>query len=192
MKRGQNIEGLVERFEGVQKELLDLLAYVKTTRSSLDHSTDQLSDASDKLMSISGATEKAAHNLLTLVERAMACDESAMAHLEALENGAEGDSMKKAVEGVSAAQDERMNILTEMMQELSFQDLTCQTLEKVTAGLNDLESRILHILDPESAPPVETPPPGVHAGSMSGLSRLEENQQGGSRQDLVDQLLNGL
>ena len=58
-------------------------------------------------------------------------------------------------------------------------------------GLNELEMRILHLLDPESAPP---PDDGehVHAGSMSGLSRLVETQAGDSRQEMVDDLISNL
>lgn len=190
MKSGEELEGLVTRFEAVQRELLDLLDYVKKTRSSLNRSSDQIADATDKLASIGEATEKAAHNLLALVEQAMGCDEVASEHLQALEDRAEDDALKRAIDGVFTAQDERTHILTQMMMELSFQDLTCQTLEKVSAGLNDLETRILHILDPSSSPPID-PHESAHAGSMSGLSRLQEKQEGTSRQDLIDQLLGG-
>lgn len=190
MKSGEELEGLVTRFEGVQHELLELLEYVKKTRSSLNRSSDQISDATEKLSSIGEATEKAAHNLLALVERAMGCDETAIGHLQALEDNVQDDNLKQAVEGVAAAQDERTDILTQMMMELSFQDLTCQTLEKVMARLNEVEGRILHILDPNSSPPVDIPD-SHHAGSMSGLSRLQETQEGVSQQDLIDQLLNG-
>lgn len=191
MNSADEIDGLADRFEGIQKELLTLLDYVKKTRESLGASTDQLSDAAEALSSIGQATEKAAHGLLGLVEKAMDQDEVAAQHLDTLEKGvADDDGMRSAVEGVWATQDERTNILTEMMQQLSFQDLTCQTLQKVVGGLARVEERILYVLDPESYPHVEHGAEG-QAGSMSGLSRLEENQQGESRQDLVDQLFGG-
>lgn len=185
------VHALADRFEGMQQELLDLLEYVKRTRNALGQVKEELPRATHALVSIEEATEKAAHNLLALVEKAMESDEKATGHLEVLERKVESEPhLRDVVDGMNSAQDERMNILTEMMTELSFQDLTCQTLEKVNRGLSEIESRIMYILDPESAPPPPTEE-GVHAGSMSGLSRLEETQEGTSRQDMIDQLLGG-
>ncbi|MEL6186852.1 MAG: protein phosphatase CheZ [Myxococcota bacterium] len=191
MKSADEIDGLADRFEEVQKELLDLLGFVRRARESLGASTDQLSEAAESLSSIGQATEKAAHNLLGQVEKVMDQDEVAAPHLDVLEKAAEQDeAMKAAVEGLFACQDERTNVLTEMMQELSFQDLTCQTLQKVVGRLAQVEERIMYVLDPQSFPHVEHGD-DEHAGSMSGLSRLEEKQQGESRQDFVDQLFGG-
>lgn len=190
MSSHDGIDRLAGRFEGMQRELLDLLEYVKGTRQTLGEVRDRLPQASGALASIEEVTERAAHNLLALVERAMESDERASSHLRTLTDGVEAAAARRALEEMHSAQDERMGILTEMMTELSFQDLTCQTLEKVTQGLAEIEARILHILDPEAAPlPVRAVE--VHAGSMSGLSRLEETQSGVSRQDLIDQLLGG-
>jgi chemotaxis regulatin CheY-phosphate phosphatase CheZ len=181
------VDALASRFEGMQRELLDLLDYVKRTRDSLKSVREELPQTTHALASIEEVTEKAAHNLLALVEQAMAADEKASQHLEALDEGVRDGALREAVEGMASARDERMGILTEMMTELSFQDLTCQTMEKINRGLGEVETRIVNILDPEVAP--STPEDGAHAGSMSGLDRLEETQNGESRQALIDQLL---
>lgn len=190
MNAGEGIDSLVDRFEKIQKELVELLHHVKEAKNALERSSGDLSSAGEALSSIGEVTEKAAHNLLGLVERLLASEEEAAPHFEALEAGLPSGPLRQALEGVEAVRDERALLIGEMMSELSFQDLTCQSLEKVKRGLGELEQRILSLLDPESvSPPSEND--GPHAGSMSGLSRLREAQDGASRQDLVDLLLGG-
>lgn len=191
MTSGEEIDRIGARFEEVQRELLGLLKYVKWTRRTLGASRDELSNASDALASIGEVTEEAAHKLLSLVERAMENDESSSSHLRRLETEVEDSELRRSVAAVAAAQDERLNVHTEMMTELSFQDLTCQTLERVRSCLEELESRILRILDENSEPAENRLEPQVtHSGSAAGLRRLQEKQgQGsGSRQDLIDKL----
>lgn len=188
MKSGDEIDGLAQRLEGVQQELLGLFTYLKTAREELGGSRDHLSGTSEALTSIGEVTEKAAHNLLGLVERVMDTDATTTEHLQVLEGGADEAAVREALKGISDAQEARGALMTEMMTELSFQDLTCQTLEKVMRGLTILEKRIRVILEPGSIQDDEIAPEGSHKGSMSGLARLQETQGGGSLQDSIDGL----
>lgn len=189
MTPGEEQEDLLKRAESSQHELLELLEYVEKSKASLTAAAETVSAATEKLANIGEATEKAAHGLLALVEQAMGLDEAALPKLDALESGV-GPELREAVEVLGSAQDERMNILTEIMTAMSFQDLTCQTLAKVSSSLVEVEARLLHVLEPETYPPFDRGQ-GADAGSMSGLSRLQENQEGASQQDMIDQLLSG-
>lgn len=183
MTPGDAKDGLVHEADSPSEQ--------KEGKPDLEPVADIIANATEKLAGIKDAIEKAAHNLLELVENAMSIDEVALPHLEAVEKCGLKD-LEENIEGLVASQDERMNVLTEMMTAMSFQDLACQTLVKVSSALSEAEARVLHTMDPQTFPPFEDEEKAPKQGSMSGLSRLEESQSGASNQDMIDQLLKGL
>ncbi len=183
---GPPVQTLSARFESMQRELQDLLRYVKRTRATLGEVAKELPDASVAIGAVEQATAKAAHNLLGMVEQAMEADERLIAGLERLEQGSE--PMREAVAPLREEVSGQIALMGEMMMELSFQDLTGQSLTRIAKGLEVVEARIARILDP-SLPAADVGPGEPKVGSMSGLRRLQESQGGEDRQNWVDELL---
>ena len=175
------------RLQDLQSEVAQVCNHLKRAREALEGLEESLPAATEALTSIESATQRAAHDLLGLVEGVQEVDDRASACLEALEES--GAQNVDAMSGLRSAHDERAQLYTEMMTALSFQDLTCQTLKRVVGGLEEVERVIGHVLDPAQATGEDGEPVPV-LGSMSGLRRLLESQKGSSAQDLVDDLLN--
>lgn len=176
---------LLSKYLHLREELSSLATYIDETRQTLGGVKDKLPSASDALTGVTQATEKATHNILGLVEELMERDgelEESLTLVEETVSTAEG---RQAVEALRGAADERMAKLTEMMTELSFQDLTCQAIQKISNTILEIEKRLIALIDPidddVSSPTAQT--------RFSGLDRLEENATGASRQDLIDQIL---
>ncbi len=127
------------------------------------------------------ATERATHNILEMVERLMERDAEAEADLEALARVTEHEAISRLQQQTA----ERSMALTEVMTELSFQDLTCQAIQKISKLIIEVERRILGLIEDAE------PGSGANAepGEFSGLARLDETATGQNRQDFIDQLL---
>ncbi|NJK88852.1 MAG: protein phosphatase CheZ [Myxococcales bacterium] len=99
-----------------------------------------------------------------------------------------GPDAQDALAKLREAADERTVKLTEMMTELSFQDLTCQAIQKISGTIVNVERRLHELLDPMEDEELGTGQKGP--AHFSGLSRLEEAGAGQSRQGDIDDLLN--
>lgn len=178
---------LLSKYVNLQEELSSLAAFIDETRHTLGGVQEKLPTASDALAGITQATERATHNILQLVEEVMERDGEMSDALETLEASASAADAKDAVAQLRGATDERMTKLTEMMTELSFQDLTCQAIQKISGTILEVEKRLLSLIDITDE---ERSAIAGAADQYSGLSRLEESFSGENKQDLIDQLLN--
>ncbi len=197
MGAGAEIGELVSKYTSVEEELTSLLGFIGDTRDTLGGLHAELPAATDALASITKATEKATHNILELVEKVMEADdtvEEALRKVQQYLDTVENDEIKEAATTIIEAHENRSIVMTEMMSELSFQDLTCQTIQKITNTLAEIEFRIKQLLNPETAGELEDLDK-KHAGSMSGIKRLEEQDKKAEKaddcgQDFIDALLN--
>ena len=183
------VEVLADRYEEVQKELVETFAYVKRIRSILDQSPQELDEIKEVLNSISDTTEKAAHSILEMIEEIIDADDSSSQHLDKIACLDVDDDEKEAIIALKESQNRRTELLNDMLVTMSFQDLTCQTLEKASIRLDKLKKSITGVLSGETE--ADESSQRKHAGSMSGVSRLKEVQGSGSRQDMIDELLRG-
>lgn len=167
-------------------ELRELVDYIRETRRELGTVHRDLPSAFDALGMVSKTTEKATHNLLGLVEALVDEDDASR---EALEVIAQNDALaaepgvRAAVKSLENALVERGDKLTAMMSELSFQDLTCQTIDKIAGTIVEVERRVVALLDDGKAPA------SVDRPVMAGIDRLVESQEGDGRQAMVDEIL---
>lgn len=177
---------LLSKYTSLQEELSSLASFIDDTRHTLGGVQEKLPTASDALAGVTQATEKATHNILQLVEEVMERDSELEDAIETLDRVAADASAKEAVAIIRVGADERMAKLTEMMTELSFQDLTCQAIQKISQTILEIEKRLISLIDitEDERAAMDTPVEG-----FSGLSRLEETFNGTNRQDLVDELL---
>ena len=185
--------GLVEKYQGLQGELTGLVNYINDTRHMLGGLHGELPAASDALSEVTRVTETAAHNMMDLVEQIMAQDEAttdALTKVEAACKKSGDEAAIEAVAKVEAMSHDRTDLLIKMMTELSFQDLTCQTINRIATTILEVERRVKSLIDlsdcDNAAPLDDSPMP-----ARAGVSRLAENQAGTSRQDMVDELLRG-
>ena len=184
--------GLVERYSVLQTELTGLINYINDARRMLGGLHSELPAASDALAEVTKVTETAAHNMIDLVEQIMAQDEAATEALEKVEAAckkAGDDSAMEAVAKVEALSHDRTDLLIKMMTELSFQDLTCQTINRIATTILEVERRVIKLIDHSG---VESSVPMLDESGMqphAGVNRLRENQDGASRQDMIDELL---
>lgn len=133
---------LTSRLASGYAELSGVLSALRQSRSILENSAvNRLSHTHDKLKEVSQATEIAATDILSGLERsATMVDE-----LEALECDAAGAERRAAIRG---------NLRDELfaaMGHMQFQDITSQQLNYASAVLTDLEARlqqIAHLFDP--------------------------------------------
>ncbi|MEM1026242.1 MAG: protein phosphatase CheZ [Myxococcota bacterium] len=180
---------IVSKYMSLQEELGSLASFIDDTRRTLGGVQEQLPSASDTLTGVTKATERATHKILEHIEGMMEKDgelEGPMGVLRAKGDQSDED-YTKALDAVAEAADQRMMVLTEVMTELSFQDLTCQAIQKISVTMVEIERRILHLISSDVGADGEQAPVPL----MSGLDRLEESASGQSRQELVDQMLNG-
>lgn len=177
---------LLSKYVNLQEELSSLASFIDDTRHTLGGVQEKLPTASDALSGVTQATETATHNILQLVEELMERDGEMGDAIETLEASASTPEAKEAVTQLRAAADERMTKLTEMMTELSFQDLTCQAIQKISGTILEVEKRLISLIDitDEERSAIE----GV-TDEYSGLSRLEESFSGKNKQDQIDELL---
>lgn len=178
---------LLSKYINLQDELGSLAAFIDETRHTLGGVQEKLPTASDALAGVTQATEKATHNILQLVEEVMERDGEMGDALTTLESSAATVEAKDAVSLLRSSADERMMKLTEMMTELSFQDLTCQAIQKITKTILEIEKRLISLIDADEAQRGAKSAPSEY----SGLSRLEESFSGKNKQELIDELLNG-
>jgi chemotaxis regulatin CheY-phosphate phosphatase CheZ len=176
---------LGERYRNLQAGLASLVAYIDETRRTLGGLQGQLPAASDALTAVGKTTERATHNILGLVEGMVTDDEASAVVLGRLASSAaslDRPELVEAVSTLSAAADRRSTMLTELMTELSFQDLTTQAIDRVSRSMLEVERRIHALLDSGGAAEAAQ----VH---HSGLERLRETQAGVSKQGAIDALL---
>jgi len=177
---------IVSKYMSLQEELTSLASFIDDTRRTLGGVQEQLPSASDTLTGVTKATERATHKILEHIEGMMDKDGELAGPMEILRGkGPTDDEFVQALDAVAAAADQRMVVLTEVMTELSFQDLTCQAIQKISATMVEIERRILELINADVGAENEE---GA-ALPMSGLDRLEESATGQSRQDIVDQML---
>ena len=183
--------GLVQKYSVLQTELAGLVQYIDDTRNMLGGLHSELPAASDALAEVTKTTETAAHNMIDLVEQIMAQDEAAteaLSKVEAVVKAVGDESALEAVKKVESLSNDRTDLLIRMMTELSFQDLTCQTINRIATTILEVERRVLALVDAGN----QTEAREIDDRGMkrtAGVSRLRENQSGESRQDMVDELL---
>ena len=184
--------GLIKKYETLQSELSGLVSYINDTRRTLGGLHQELPAASDALAEVTRATETAAHNMIDLVEQIMAQDEAGGDALSKVENACQtagDDAAVEAVAQLTKVSEERTELLIRMMTELSFQDLTCQTINKISSTILEIERRVIRLIDHNFGDgPAKAE---IDPVALAGVSRLRENQSGTSRQDMVDALLKG-
>ena len=187
--------GLVQRYQVLQGELASLINYINDTRRMLGGLHDELPAATDALAEVTRVTETAAHNMIDLVEQIMEQDEAATDSLSKVKAACEkaGDEEAlQAVEQVTSLSEQRTDLLIRMMTELSFQDLTCQTINQISTTVLEVERRVLKLIDATSdGSSKQTVEAEESLTVRAGVSRLRETQSGSSRQDMVDALLRG-
>ncbi len=182
--------GLVDRYRELQVELAGLVQYINETRRTLDGLHSRLPAASDALSEVTRVTEIAAHNMIDLVEKIMEQDDAAnqsLLRVKEVCQSAKDEAALEAVEQLGSLSNERTDLLIRMMTELSFQDLTCQTINKIASTILEVERRVIKLIDGSVAKPVEIDMNGLQP--HAGVNRLKESQEGASRQDMVDALL---
>jgi len=180
---------LVSKYASLQEELTSLAVFIDETRRTLGGVHEKLPSASDALTGVTKATERATHNILEHIEKLMENDGDLMGPVGVVQSAAEtsGDAeFKQAAQAIADASDHRMMALTEVMTELSFQDLTCQAIQKISVTMVEIERRIHGLIETGDA---EEDGAEDGVGLLSGLNRLEETASGQSRQDLVDKML---
>jgi len=178
---------LLTKYVNLQEELSSLVSYIDDTRQTLGGVQEKLPSASDALSGVVKATEKATHNILELVEQVIERDGEIAEAFARIESSSSKEETDDALRAVKDAADERMVKLTNVMTELSFQDLTCQAIQKISETILEIEKRVLCLIEP-----IETgrERAAATAEKYSGLDRLEESSSGENRQELIDQLLN--
>lgn len=177
---------IVSKYMSLQDELTSLATFIDDTRRTLGGVQEQLPSASDTLTGVTKATERATHKILEHIEGMMEKDSELEGPMGILrEKGSADEDYVKALDAIAEAADQRMMVLTEVMTELSFQDLTCQAIQKISATMVEIERRILQLITSD----VGAGGDSAATPLMSGLDRLEEQASGQSRQDLVDQML---
>jgi chemotaxis regulatin CheY-phosphate phosphatase CheZ len=178
---------IVSKYMSLQEELTSLAVFIDETRKTLGGVHEQLPSASDALSGVTKATEKATHNILAKIEQMMEADGELMEPLSVLQAQAEhsDESFKNAVQAISEAGDQRLMVLTEVMTELSFQDLTCQAIQRISSTILEIERRLHDLIEMDEGASDATE---ASMGILSGLNRLEEKETGQSRQDLVDEM----
>lgn len=184
------VERLADRYEEIQKELIGVLGSIKQIREVLGRSPQEIGEVREVLGSIGDSTEKAAHSLLEMIEEVMSSDDESSEYLNLLNTLDLGEAGKGAIEELTTRAEKRAELLNEMLVTMSFQDLTCQTLQKVSNRLGVLQEEVEALLSGKM--PDDECLDRKHAGSMSGLKRLKNSQESPmTQQDLIDQLLGG-
>jgi chemotaxis regulatin CheY-phosphate phosphatase CheZ len=181
---------LPRKYRTLQEGLASLVAYIDDTRKTLGGLQGQLPAASDALTAVGKTTERATHNILGLIEGMITDDEGAAGNLARLSASAEAlgqPELSEAVAALNAAAERRTAMLTELMTELSFQDLTTQAINRISKSMLEVERRIHDLLARD-----EGGATGVTAAAHSGLERLKETQDGQSKQGQIDDLLRQL
>ena len=184
--------GLVQRYKVLQTELTGLINYIEDTRKTLGGLHNELPAASDALAEVTKVTETAAHNMIDLVEQIMSQDEAATEALDKVEAACKkaGDtSALEAVAKVESLSHARTDLLIRMMTELSFQDLTCQTINRIATTILEVERRVIKLIDVSGGQKEKKQDAAEVMAPNAGINRLSESQTGESRQDMVDALL---
>ncbi|MBK6690303.1 MAG: protein phosphatase CheZ [Deltaproteobacteria bacterium] len=183
--------GVVEKYAALQRELVLMVEYINDTRKTLGGVTGKLPGASDVLTGVTQALERATHEILGMVEKVMDLDaksnEAVARARAAAERAGDADAVA-ALDEATAASDERMAVLTEIMTTLSFQDLTCQAINRIGGTVLEVENRVRAL--------VERRAPGMagdtsESAAVPALERLKEAHNGQGKQGLVDELLRG-
>ena len=182
--------------EKLQRELAVLARQINETRKSLaplagnlNFAAEKLPEAHDTLQVVFDATETATNNILAIVEGLMEKDDELSPLVDTLtayaENGA-ATEVAEAINKLADAHQQRSNEYIQLMTELSFQDLTGQTLTKLGGLIRTLEEKIIGMLMSIDA---EEYSGDKRVEETSAHARLIEMKKGVNRQDFVDQLL---
>lgn len=183
---------VIEKYAALQRELVLMVEYINDTRKTLGGVTGKLPGASDVLTGVTQAMEKATHDILGMVEKVMDLDgqsNEAIAKAKAAALKAGDAGAVAALEEAMAAADARMGVLTEIMTSLSFQDLTCQAINKIGGTVLEVETRVRALV--ERRAPGGGAQDGGNSAAVPSLERLKEAASGQGRQGMVDELLGG-
>lgn len=172
-------------YTSLLEELGELVAYIRETNDTLSSMHRTLPSACDALSMVSKATETAANNLLTIVEDLVDENDAAKSALDVLRaTSFDADAeAKSAMTTLARAQERRTERLVQMMTELSFQDLTCQTVDRIATTMLEVERRIMDLLADGDVSVRRD------ATATAGVDRLVEAQKGVGRQAMVDEIL---
>jgi chemotaxis protein CheZ len=167
---------VVKQIENVRKSLMDV-------RPGLVDSSQALPQTAGHLGDIDKTLADAAERLFTLTEKAIADNEKSAELLAALK--AKAHASEAEVDALASINAESRSELMEVLTSLSFQDLAGQKIKKISALIEDVETRILKILvvlgcqESEDASKQDTM-----------LSELNKSEGGGAlKQNLVDDIL---
>lgn len=139
-------------------ELGRLAEYIDQTRRNLQQIDIPLRDASVKipqassqLFDVTESTERATHNILTLIERILDNQEILSAQIESLQmleaEITHSNNRLDEIGGImKLVNSENQSNLIEILTSLSFQDITGQKIQKVIGLVGEIEAKILEMI----------------------------------------------
>lgn len=129
--------------------LSGLMASFNKLRTPLVESHQQVPQATDQLDKISEQTEKAAQQMLDVVESITQREEAVIADLDKirdLASASQNSEMLKLAESASAQAQLNLDDAFKMLDALQFQDITSQQMDHAASLLEDIESKLNGIL----------------------------------------------
>ncbi|VAW34584.1 hypothetical protein MNBD_DELTA02-800 [hydrothermal vent metagenome] len=151
-----------ERWDSVMQdlkgELSELANFVEKTKTGIDGvesavkaGNEALPQATDQLKAVTVDLEKAANNIMSILEHVMNEQDRAVSMLGVLKSWAQDLEEKKGNEGLGI-----INVLetsfvtmrsdmTEILTHMSFQDLSGQKIKKVMTGFSEVQNKILEL-----------------------------------------------
>jgi len=187
-------------------ELGKLADYINKTRQSLRvldptirESSQLIPQASMQLSSITDATEKAAHKIMSIAEKFMEDRDIIAEEIENLRKIYDNylvDKDTDFVENLQVIEDineENRGELLEILTTLSFQDLTGQKIKKIVQLVDEIENKILELLVIFGIEMDENPEETLEK-KREMLDKLQESKSSsdGIGQGFIDDILEGL
>lgn len=194
-------------------ELAQLAQYIDKTRKSLQNihpslneTSERIPNASEQLKSITIDTEKATNSIMDLTEDLLDSTDESETLLEELkkhimEKSEDQESALALISRLDEKNSTRRTNLMQIFENLSFQDLTGQKINKIITLVQEVETRILKILltfnlVKKPAPQQEEEPDINQDTSDEIMEKFQQLSQGNEKtdlsQDFIDDILNSL
>jgi chemotaxis protein CheZ len=191
--------GLYQEVGRLARQLHDSLATMQEEERLLNFTRTDIPDAKDRLRYVVSMTERAAQNVLSIVERSVPIARAIGRKAEELhrrylaERGAEDPELPQEIcRFLSEARDDAGQLhghLNEIMMAQEYQDITGQIIKKVVGLVQEVEESLLKMITitghPRGGEAVKASA-GVQGPHVPGVDEAADRVSG---QDDVDQLL---
>lgn len=133
----------------------------RQVQNPLQESREKVPQATDQLDKISEQTEAAAHQMLDRIEQITQREEDIISGLDTIRSQAPADTavdLGTLIESLTEKANTNLNDAFMIMDALQFQDITAQQMNHAAALLEDIESKLKHILLAITGRPADNAP----------------------------------